>query len=98
MRQDLCCASGCSRLKADKDQGCECPVGERDIVKPASCSVPAGSCGSIIYESFECMVDGQPRFCERSLIDPTCAAPTPTPTPCTPTESQPHPCCTPESY
>jgi hypothetical protein len=98
MRQDLCCGSGCSRLKADTDQGCECPVGSRDIVRSASCSDPAASCGSIIYESFQCMVNGQPRFCEESFINPTCAAPTPTPTPtpvpeCTPTEPQPDPCC-----
>jgi hypothetical protein len=100
MRQDLCCASGCSRLKAATDQGCECPVGSRDIVRSASCSDPAASCGSIIYESFQCMVNGQTRYCERSIIDTTCAAPTPTPpTPsCTPEQEQPAPCCTPAPY
>lgn len=97
MRQDLCCGSGCSRLKEATDQGCECPVGSRDIVRSASCSDPAASCGSIIYESFECIVNGQIRFCERSIIDPTCAPPTPTPTlACTPTEPQPNPCCKPK--
>lgn len=99
VRQDLCCTSPCSRLKDATDQGCECPVGERRIVQSASCSDPEGSCGSIIYESFQCMVNGQERFCERSRIDPTCAPPTPTPTPtpeCTPPGPQPNICCKPK--
>ncbi|HEX8291366.1 MAG TPA: hypothetical protein VF570_06415, partial [Pyrinomonadaceae bacterium] len=95
MRQDLCCASGCSRLKEAADQGCECPIGERRIVQSTSCSDPAGVCGSIIYESFQCMVNGQERFCERSRIGPTCADPTPTPTPTPVPCPQPGPnyCC-----
>jgi hypothetical protein len=96
--QDLCCSSPCERLKEGTDQGCECPIGERRIVRSVSCSEPGGSCGSRRYESLECQVNGQTRLCEESFIDPTCAAPTPTPTPCTPTEPRPNFCCTSEEY
>ena len=74
-RQDLCCTSPCERLKPGTDQGCECPIGERNIVRSASCSDPAASCGSRRYETLECMVNGQKRFCEESFINPTCAPP-----------------------
>ena len=55
-------------------------------------------CGSIRYESLECLVDGKVKYCEESSVDPTCAphTPPPTPTPCTPAEPQPDTCCTPE--
>jgi hypothetical protein len=44
-----------------------------------------------------CTADGVAFKCEEYFIDSSCApTPTPTPTPCTPSEPQPHPCCTPE--
>jgi hypothetical protein len=58
-------------------------------------------CGSIRYESLQCEVNGETRYCEQSSVDPTCAAPTPTPTPtpeCEPTEPRPDPCCQPKYY
>ena len=96
--QDLCCASGCSRLIASEDQGCPCPGSKRFTVQPTSCSDPAGSCGTVVHKAQEeCDAQGVIFKCEDSFISNTCNAPPPTPTPdCTPTEPQPHPCCTPE--
>jgi len=93
MTQDLCCASGCSRLKPSQDQGCPCPGVVRNIVQPTSCSDPAGSCGTIRHQAKNCIASGVEFSCEESFIDVTCGAPTPTPTPCTPSEPQPDPCC-----
>ena len=99
-RQDICCSSqiGCSRLKRAEDQGCPCPGVVRRIVQPTSCSDPDGLCATIKHESITCTAGGVTFFCEESFPDTTCSAPTPTPPPCTPTEPQPHPCCTPERY
>ena len=92
-RQDICCTSPCAQLKEARDQGCPCPGVVRRIVQPASCSDPAGSCGSIRHENIDCFADGVPHSCEESFIDPTCAAPTPTPTPVPCPSPQPAPCC-----
>jgi hypothetical protein len=96
--QDLCCASGCSRLIASQDQGCPCPGVTRRTVKNTSCSDPEGSCGTVGHQTMPaCDAQGVVHFCEEYFIEPSCApTPTPTPTPCTPTEPQPNPCCTPE--
>src|ERR1044072_3195577 len=93
--QDLCCASGCSRLRLAQDQGCPCPGVTRDIVQHTSCSDSAGRCGTVEFRRMPtCIADGIEYYCEGSIINPTCAAtPTPTPTPCTPTTPQPAPCC-----
>jgi hypothetical protein len=93
--QDLCCTSGCSRLRPAQDQGCPCPGVTRNIVQHTSCSDSAGLCGTVIFRPMEtCIAGGIEYYCEESFIDTTCAiTPTPTPTPCTPTTPQPAPCC-----
>jgi hypothetical protein len=93
--QDLCCASGCSRLRAAQDQGCPCPGVTRNIVQHTSCSDPAGLCGTVRFVKMPtCIAGGIEYYCEESFRDTTCnAAPTPTPTPCTPTTPRPAPCC-----
>jgi hypothetical protein len=47
--QDLCCASGCSRLRPAVDQGCPCPGVTRNIVQHTSCSDAAGLCGTVEF-------------------------------------------------
>ncbi len=88
--QDICCASGCPRVKAAEDQGCPCG-GPRKIVQTASCSDPDASCRTVTHRPKRCFADGVEFICEESFLDATCAAPTPTPTPCP--SPQPHPCC-----
>jgi hypothetical protein len=93
--QDLCCASGCSRLRLAQDQGCPCPGVTRNIVQHTSCSDSAGRCGTVEFRRLPtCIAGGIEYYCEGSVINATCAAaPTPTPTPCIPSDPQPAPCC-----
>ena len=67
--QDLCCASGCSRLRPAQDQGCPCPGVTRDIVRHTSCSDPQSSCGTIEFRRLPtCIADGLGTCsCSRSL-------------------------------